>query len=106
MYCNFFCDYYKLPVAIARYFNVYGPNEWHKDAMRSMVCKGYEQIQSTGRVRLFASDRPEFPDGGQRRDRRADVLRLHRQQLHQRHIRAPRPNVQLEVEAKGADPSA
>lgn len=51
-----------------KYFNVYGPNEWHKGDMRSMVCKGYEQIRDTGRVKLFKSERPEFPDGGQRRD--------------------------------------
>ena len=51
-----------------KYFNVYGPNEWHKGAMRSMVCKGYEQIRDTGTVRLFKSDRPDFEDGGQRRD--------------------------------------
>lgn len=51
-----------------KYFNVYGPNEWHKGAMRSMVCKGYEQIRDSGRVQLFKSDRPEYVDGGQRRD--------------------------------------
>lgn len=55
-------------IASVKYFNVFGPNEWHKGDMRSMVCKGYEQIRDTGRVRLFKSDRPEFPDGGQRRD--------------------------------------
>jgi ADP-L-glycero-D-manno-heptose 6-epimerase len=55
-------------IASVKYFNVFGPNEWHKGDMRSMVCKGYEQIRDTGRVRLFRSDRPEFPDGGQRRD--------------------------------------
>lgn len=55
-------------IVCLKYFNVYGPNEWHKGEMRSMVCKGFEQIRSTGRVRLFASDRPEFPDGGQQRD--------------------------------------
>ena len=55
-------------IAVLKYFNVYGPNEWHKGAMRSMVCKGYEQIRDTGVVRLFRSDRPEVPDGGQQRD--------------------------------------
>lgn len=55
-------------IAAVKYFNVYGPNEWDKGDMRSMVCKGYEQIVSTGRVRLFRSDRPEYPDGGQMRD--------------------------------------
>ena len=55
-------------IVCLKYFNVYGPNEWHKGDMRSMVCKGYEQIRDTGKVRLFASDRPEYPDGGQQRD--------------------------------------
>lgn len=55
-------------IASVKYFNVYGPNEWHKGDMRSMVCKGYEQIRDTGRVRLFRSERPGYPDGGQRRD--------------------------------------
>ena len=55
-------------ICCLKYFNVYGPNEWHKDDMRSMVCKGYEQVRDTGQVKLFASDRPEYPDGGQKRD--------------------------------------
>jgi ADP-L-glycero-D-manno-heptose 6-epimerase len=55
-------------IASVKYFNVYGPNEWHKGDMRSIVCKGYEQIRDTGKVRLFKSDRPEYADGGQRRD--------------------------------------
>lgn len=55
-------------IACLKYFNVYGPNEWHKGEMRSMVCKGYEQIRDRGFVRLFASDRPAYPDGGQQRD--------------------------------------
>ena len=55
-------------IVCLKYFNVYGPNEWHKGDMRSMVCKGFEQIQQTGRVCLFKSDRPEYPDGGQQRD--------------------------------------
>ena len=55
-------------ICCLKYFNVYGPNEWHKGDMRSMVCKGWEQIRDTGRVRLFKSDRPEYADGGQQRD--------------------------------------
>jgi ADP-L-glycero-D-manno-heptose 6-epimerase len=55
-------------IVCLKYFNVFGPNEWHKGDMRSMVCKGFEQITETGRVCLFKSDRPEFPDGGQQRD--------------------------------------
>ena len=51
-----------------KYFNVFGPNEDHKDDMRSMVHKAFHQIRDTGRVRLFRSHRPEFADGEQRRD--------------------------------------
>lgn len=51
-----------------KYFNVFGPNEDHKSDMRSMVAKAYEQIRSSGCVRLFKSHRPEFADGEQRRD--------------------------------------
>ena len=55
-------------ICCVKFFNVYGPNEWHKDDMRSMVCKGYEQVRDAGLVKLFASDRPEYADGGQLRD--------------------------------------
>lgn len=51
-----------------RYFNVYGPNEYHKADMRSVVHKGFEQIRDTGGIRLFKSYKPEYPDGGQMRD--------------------------------------
>jgi len=51
-----------------RYFNVYGPNEYHKGNMRSMVHKGFEQIRDTGTLKLFKSYKPEYPDGGQKRD--------------------------------------
>lgn len=51
-----------------KYFNVYGPNEYHKEDMRSMVLKGFEQVRDTGKLRLFKSDRPEYTDGGQVRD--------------------------------------
>jgi ADP-L-glycero-D-manno-heptose 6-epimerase len=51
-----------------KYFNVFGPNEYHKGEMRSLVCKAYDQIVSTGRIRLFKSYKPEYPDGGQMRD--------------------------------------
>ena len=51
-----------------KFFNVYGPNEYHKGEMRSMVEKAFHQVTETGGVRLFASDRPEYPDGGQMRD--------------------------------------
>jgi ADP-L-glycero-D-manno-heptose 6-epimerase len=51
-----------------RFFNVYGPNEYHKGHMRSMVHKGFEQIRSTGKIKLFKSYLQEYPDGGQKRD--------------------------------------
>lgn len=51
-----------------RFFNVYGPNEYHKESMRSLVNKGYEQVRDTGLLRLFKSYRSEYPDGGQKRD--------------------------------------
>lgn len=51
-----------------RFFNVYGPNEAHKDEMRSMVHKGFGQVMEKGVLRLFKSYKPDYPDGGQRRD--------------------------------------
>jgi ADP-L-glycero-D-manno-heptose 6-epimerase len=51
-----------------KYFNVYGPNENHKDDMRSMVNKAYGQIIKTGKLKLFKSDKPEYGDGEQKRD--------------------------------------
>lgn len=51
-----------------KYFNIYGPNENHKGDMSSMVNKAFQQIHANGRVSLFKSGRPDFPDGGQRRD--------------------------------------
>ncbi len=55
-------------IASLRFFNVYGPNEYHKGDMKSVICKAFEQIKEFGCIRLFASDRPEYPDGGQMRD--------------------------------------
>lgn len=51
-----------------KYFNVFGPNEHHKGEMRSVVHKAFQQIQKTGSVSLFKSYKPEYPDGGQKRD--------------------------------------
>jgi ADP-L-glycero-D-manno-heptose 6-epimerase len=51
-----------------KYFNVFGPNEDHKGDMRSLVHKACQQIQSAGTVKLFRSHRPDYPDGGQKRD--------------------------------------
>jgi ADP-L-glycero-D-manno-heptose 6-epimerase len=51
-----------------KYFNVFGPNEYHKADMRSVVNKAYEQILSTGKVKLFKSGNPNYKDGEQMRD--------------------------------------
>ncbi|MFQ5445045.1 MAG: ADP-glyceromanno-heptose 6-epimerase [Nitrospinales bacterium] len=51
-----------------KYFNVYGPNEYHKGDMQSLVRKGFQQIQETGKIRLFKSYKPEYGDGEQVRD--------------------------------------
>jgi ADP-L-glycero-D-manno-heptose 6-epimerase len=51
-----------------KYFNVFGPNEYHKADMRSFVTKAFEQINATGRVRLFKSYNPKFANGEQMRD--------------------------------------
>ena len=55
-------------IAGLKFFNVYGPHEDHKGDMRSVVHKAHGQILAQGRVELFKSYRPEFPDGGQVRD--------------------------------------
>jgi ADP-L-glycero-D-manno-heptose 6-epimerase len=51
-----------------KYFNVYGPNEEHKEDMRSVVSKAYKQIKDSQRMSLFKSHRPEYRDGEQKRD--------------------------------------
>ncbi|MFW5734331.1 MAG: ADP-glyceromanno-heptose 6-epimerase [Oceanidesulfovibrio sp.] len=51
-----------------KFFNVFGPNEYHKGEMRSMVCKAFEQINERGSLRLFRSHRDDYPNGGQMRD--------------------------------------
>ncbi|EQA46719.1 ADP-glyceromanno-heptose 6-epimerase [Leptospira broomii serovar Hurstbridge str. 5399] len=51
-----------------KFFNVFGFGEAHKGDMRSVVLKGYEQILSEGKIRLFKSYKPEYKDGEQKRD--------------------------------------
>lgn len=51
-----------------RFFNVYGPNEYHKDEMRSVAVKLFEAVRRRQPVRLFKSHRCGIEDGGQRRD--------------------------------------
>jgi ADP-L-glycero-D-manno-heptose 6-epimerase len=55
-------------VAGIKFFNVFGPNEYHKGEMTSVIFKAFRQIRETGTVRLFKSYKPEYGDGGQRRD--------------------------------------
>lgn len=55
-------------IAGIKFFNVFGPNEYHKGDMTSVVFKAFHQIRATGQVRLFKSHRPEYADGGQLRD--------------------------------------
>lgn len=55
-------------IAGLKYFNVFGPNEAHKGAMRSVVAKAYEQIVRGEPITLFRSHRPDYADGEQCRD--------------------------------------
>jgi ADP-L-glycero-D-manno-heptose 6-epimerase len=54
--------------ASLKFFNVYGPNEYHKGTMKSVVAHMYPDIMAAGRVSLFKSHRPDYEDGGQLRD--------------------------------------
>ncbi len=51
-----------------KFFNVYGPNEYHKGRMASVVYHAFDQIRDTGGVKLFRSHRPDYKDGEQLRD--------------------------------------
>lgn len=51
-----------------KFFNVYGPNEYHKGRMASVIFHSYYQIKEQGYVNLFKSHRPDFKDGQQLRD--------------------------------------
>ena len=51
-----------------KFFNVYGPNEYFKGSMASMVFHGFNQIKADGEIRLFKSCNPDYEDGGQLRD--------------------------------------
>lgn len=51
-----------------KYFNVFGPNEYHKGRMASMVLKMMEKSHDGSAVRLFKSTDPKYGDGGQMRD--------------------------------------
>jgi ADP-L-glycero-D-manno-heptose 6-epimerase len=51
-----------------KFFNVYGPNEYHKGRMASVIWHAYNQITKTGKMKLFKSHNPSFKDGEQMRD--------------------------------------
>lgn len=51
-----------------KFFNVYGPNEYHKGRMASVIFHAYNQINEKGLMKLFRSHNPDYSDGGQLRD--------------------------------------
>ena len=51
-----------------KFFNVYGPNEYHKGRMASVIFHAYNQIKEKGEMKLFRSHRSDYTDGGQERD--------------------------------------
>jgi ADP-L-glycero-D-manno-heptose 6-epimerase len=51
-----------------KFFNVYGPNEYHKGRMASVIFHAFGQIKQSGKMNLFRSHKPGIPDGGQKRD--------------------------------------
>ncbi len=73
-YSKYLFDAWVLNKALAKkvtglkFFNVFGPNEYHKGDMQSVVCKAFPQVRDEGKIKLFRSYRGEYPDGGQKRD--------------------------------------
>ena len=51
-----------------KFFNVYGPNEYHKGRMASVIFHSYNQVKETGKVKLFRSHKPQYKNGEQLRD--------------------------------------
>jgi ADP-L-glycero-D-manno-heptose 6-epimerase len=51
-----------------KFFNVYGPNEFHKGRMASVIFHSFNQIKKNGKIKLFKSHNPEYKDGEQMRD--------------------------------------
>jgi len=74
-----------------KFFNVYGPNEYHKGRMASVIFHLVKQIRESGKVQLFRSHHPEVADGEQKRDfiYVMDVVRVC---LHMMHHRAEMPS--------------
>ncbi|MBF0388200.1 MAG: ADP-glyceromanno-heptose 6-epimerase [Candidatus Omnitrophica bacterium] len=51
-----------------KFFNVFGPNEYHKGDMKSVIAKAYDRVVAEGKMVLFKSYRPDYADGEQQRD--------------------------------------
>jgi ADP-L-glycero-D-manno-heptose 6-epimerase len=59
---------YERRVSGFKYFNVFGPNEYHKASMMSVVCRKFPGLRDEGKIQLYRSYRRDYPDGGQKRD--------------------------------------
>ena len=70
-----------------KFFNVYGPNEYHKNRMASVILHTFRQIEKTGKMKLFRSHNPEYKDGEQMRDfiYIKDVVNMMYYLMHNRH---------------------
>lgn len=55
-------------VAGLKFFNVYGPNEYHKGGMKSVIAQNFSRVAAGDSIRLFRSNHPDYADGGQLRD--------------------------------------
>ena len=51
-----------------KFFNVFGPNEYHKGRMASVIFHSFNQIKTTGKIKLFRSHKQDYKDGEQKRD--------------------------------------
>jgi len=51
-----------------KFFNVFGPNEYHKEDMRSVICKAFPKMRQEGKIQLFKSYHAGYADGQQKRD--------------------------------------
>jgi ADP-L-glycero-D-manno-heptose 6-epimerase len=73
-----------------RFFNVYGPNEYHKGDMASVVFKAYNQIRESGELGLFKSHNPAYKDGEQLRDfvYVKDIVRWMREMMNDTHVQS------------------
>ena len=63
-----FARTYGMEAICLRYFNVYGPNEYHKGGMRSVVSQMFDKLSAGETATLFKSHHPDYEDGGQLRD--------------------------------------